>query len=98
MCLVYVEYNTPCTQKANLHQFIMNKFDVSLLLEIFIDTIFIVWWTWFSGRRGPYRMVVGFTTNYAIIAITNNVASSNLAHVEVNSIQHYVIKFDIDLR
>jgi hypothetical protein len=46
------------------------------------------------GRRSRDRMVVGFITTctYAISA------SSNSAHVEVYSIQQYVIKFVSDLR
>ena len=31
------------------------------------------------GRRGPDRMVVGFTTTYAINPITTDVVGSNLA-------------------
>jgi hypothetical protein len=38
------------------------------------------------------RMVVGYTTTCASAPITTNVASSNPAHDEVYSIQHYVIK------
>ena len=48
-----------------------------------------------------WYLVVGFTTIYAIsayIAITTKIVSSNPAHGEVNSIQHYVIKFVSDLR
>jgi len=41
------------------------------------------------GRRGC--MVVGFTTTNAISAYTTKVVSSNPAHDEVYSIQHYVI-------
>ena len=46
------------------------------------------------GRRSRDRMVVGFITTctYAISV------SSNPAHVEVYSIQHYVVKFVGDLR
>ena len=45
------------------------------------------------------RMVVGFKTTYAISAyIATNPVSSNHAHGEVCSIQHYVIKFVSDLR
>jgi hypothetical protein len=44
--------------------------------------------------RSRDRMVVGFTTTYAISIITTNVASSNPAQ----AIQHYVIKFVSDLR
>jgi len=47
-------------------------------------------------------MVVGFTTTTRAIgaydSITTKVVSSNLVHVEVYSIQHYVIKFVSDLR
>jgi len=47
----------------------------------------------------PDRMVVGFTKlPMQSVLITNNVVSSNLAHGEVYSIQHYVLKFDSDLR
>ena len=48
------------------------------------------------GRRGYDRMVVGFTTTYAISA--SNVVSSNPRSGEVNSIQQYVINFVSDLR
>ena len=41
-------------------------------------------------------MVVGFTMQSA--TITTKVVSSNLTHDEVNSIQHYVIKFVSDFR
>jgi hypothetical protein len=44
------------------------------------------------------RIVVGLTTNCAIMTITTKVVSSNHAHGEVYSIQHYVIKCIIDLR
>jgi len=46
--------------------------------------------------RGRDSMVVGFTTTYTISTIESllaNVVSSNPAHGEVYSIQHYVIKF-----
>ena len=45
------------------------------------------------GRRD--RMVVGFTI---LLPITTNVVSSNHAHGEVYSLQHYEIKFFSDLR
>ena len=48
---------------------------------------------YFRGCRGCDRMVVGFTTTYAISAVV----SSNSTHGEVYSIQHYVIKFVSDL-
>ena len=53
-------------------------------------TYFTRYGTYFSirGRRGHNRMVVGFTTTYAM-SITTNV---------VSSIQHYVIKFVSDLQ
>ena len=46
------------------------------------------------------RMVVGFTSQLPVqsMPITSKVVSSNPAHDEVYSIQHYVIKFVIDLR
>ena len=45
-------------------------------------------------RGGSYRMVAGLTPIYA----TTKVVSYNSAHGEVYSIQHYVLKFVIDLR
>ena len=43
-------------------------------------------------------MVVGFTTTYAISAyVTTNVMNLNPIHGKVYMIQHYVIKFVIDL-
>ena len=51
------------------------------------------------GRRGRDRMVVGLTTIPAqLVPITTIVLSSNPAHGEVYSIQHYVIKVVSDLR
>ena len=49
------------------------------------------------GRRGRdrERMVVGFTTTWAI---TTKVVISNPVHGKVYLIQHYVIKFISDLR
>jgi hypothetical protein len=44
------------------------------------------------------RIVVGLTTNCAIMTITTKVVSSNHAHGEGYSIQHYVIKCISDLR
>ena len=54
----------------------------------------------YRGRHGRDRdrIVVGFTTTYAISAYPNNVVSLHLTHGEVYSIQHYVIKFVSDLR
>ena len=45
------------------------------------------------SRRGRDRMEAGFTTDLQSVPITTNVVSSNPAHGEVYSIQHYVIKF-----
>jgi hypothetical protein len=42
--------------------------------------------------------MVGFTTTCAISAITTKVASLKKVHGEVDSIQHYVMKFVRDLR
>jgi hypothetical protein len=50
------------------------------------------------GRRGSDRMVVGFTTYMQSVPITTKVVSSNHAHREDYSIQHYVIKCVSDLR
>ena len=45
------------------------------------------------------RMVVGFKTTYAISAyIATNPVSSNHAHGEVCSIQHYLMNYFSDLR
>ena len=44
-------------------------------------------------RHGRDRMVVGFTATCTISAYHHKVVNSNPAHVEVNSIQFYVIKF-----
>jgi hypothetical protein len=50
-------------------------------------------------RRGRDRMVVVFTTTCAIgVPITTKVVSSNPAHGEVYSIQHFFFKFVRDLR
>ena len=51
-----------------------------------------------EGRRGHNRMVVGFTTTCAISSYHHLIVSSNSAHGEVYSIQHYAIKFVSDLR
>ena len=51
----------------------------------------------FGGRPGRDRMVVGFTTTYAI-SVSTNVVSANPFHGDVYSIQHYVIKFVSNLR
>ena len=51
----------------------------------------------YRGRRGPDRMVVGFTTTYAISAYLTKVVSFNPTHDDVYLI-HYVIKFVSDLR
>ena len=50
------------------------------------------------GRRGRDRMVVGYTTTYAIMPITTEVVISNPDQGDVYSIQHYVINFVSDLR
>ena len=52
--------------------------------------------TLFKGRRGRDRMVVGFTTTYAI-----NVYHQRCCKFESRSgrgVQHYVIKFVSDMR
>jgi hypothetical protein len=48
------------------------------------------------SRRGGDRIVVGFTATE--VPITTNIVSSSPAHVEVFSIQHYLIKFVSNLR
>ena len=48
--------------------------------------------------RGRDRMVVGFTTIYAISAFATKVVNSNPANGDMYSIQHYVIKLVNDLR
>jgi len=57
------------------------------LLQVEIALIFC------RGRCGRDHMVVGFITTYAISAM-----SSNPAHGEMYTIQHYVIRFVSDLR
>ena len=52
-------------------------------------------WYWYTSCRGRDRMVVGFTTTYAVSA--TNFVSLNPVHGEVYSIQHYVIKIVSDL-
>jgi hypothetical protein len=49
-------------------------------------------WSWSYGTQ-----VVGYITTYAISAYHHNDVSSNPAHGEVYSIQHYMIKFLSDL-
>ena len=53
-------------------------------------------------RRGCDGIIVGFKTTKNVLTlslpITTNLVSSNPAHGEVYSIQHYAIKFVSDLR
>jgi hypothetical protein len=58
----------------------------------YINKISIICW----GRRG--RMVVGFLTTYAISAYHNKSCEFESRSGDVNSTQHYVIKFVSDLR
>ena len=46
------------------------------------------------GRRGRDRMVVGFTTTYAISAYHHRSCEFELLSGKVYSIQHYVIAID----
>jgi len=46
------------------------------------------------GRRGRDRMVVGFTTTYAISAYHQRSCEFEYLSGEVYSIQHYVITID----
>ena len=50
------------------------------------------------GRRGRDRMVVGFTTSYAINAYLHQRCEFESCSGEVYSIQNYVINFVSDLR
>jgi len=50
------------------------------------------------GRHGHDLMVLDLQLPMQSMPITTNVVSLNLAHVEVYSIQHYVIKFGSDLQ
>ena len=50
------------------------------------------------GHRGRDRMVVGFTTKYAISAYHHLSYELEYRSGEVYSIKHYVIKFVSDLR
>ena len=49
-------------------------------------------------RRGRDRMVVGFTTTYAISAYHHERCEFKSRSGDVYSIQHYLIKFVSDLR
>ena len=51
-----------------------------------------------GSHRGHDHIVVGFTITYISVLITTKVVSSNPAHGEVYTIQHYVIKFVSDKR
>ena len=51
-----------------------------------------------GGRRGPDRMLVGFTTTYAISAYHHRSCEVKSHSGEVYWIQHYVIKFVSDLQ
>ena len=50
------------------------------------------------SRSGLDRMVVGFTTTYAINTYVHKSSEVEPCSGEVYSIQHYVIKFVSDLR
>jgi len=50
------------------------------------------------GRRGRDRIVVGFTTTYVINVYRHYSCEFKPQSGEVYSIQHYVIKFVVDLR
>ena len=50
------------------------------------------------GKRGRDRMTVGFTTTMQSVPIITKEVSLNPTHGKVYSIQHYVIKFIIDLQ
>ena len=50
------------------------------------------------GGRGHDRVVVVFTSTCATVFFTTKVVSSNPAHGEVYSIQHYMLKFVCDLQ
>jgi len=64
-----------------------------LICKQLSDTYFLT----LSGRLGRDRIVVGFTTTYAI-PITTKVVSSSPADGELYSMQHDVIQFFSDLR
>jgi hypothetical protein len=50
------------------------------------------------GHRGRDRMAVGLQLPVQSVPITTKVVSLNPVHVEVYSIQHYVIAYVSDLR
>ena len=50
------------------------------------------------GRRGRYRMVVGFIATYAISVFDHHRCEFESRSGEVYSIQYYMIKFVRDLR
>ena len=53
---------------------------------------------WYRGRHGRDRMVVDLQLPVQSVPIITKVVSSNPAHIEIYSIQHYVTKFVSDLR
>ena len=101
-----VNYKT--TQLVSFFLFLLlhsNKLIEFFFIPIILSKFTENWYIWYPisilylvGGGGRDHMVVGFTTTYAISAITTKVVSLNPAHVEVYSIQHYVIKFVSDLR
>jgi len=52
----------------------------------------------YKKSRGRDHLVVGFTTTYAISVYHHKICELEFRSVEVNSIQHNVIKFVSDLR
>jgi hypothetical protein len=68
----------------------------------FIATCYVIWYSeWnayniLQGRRGRDRMVVGFTTTYAISAYHHRCCEFESR--SGRGVQHYVIKFVNDLR
>jgi hypothetical protein len=87
----------------DFYYFALQSFDWALFqkravhtkLHIFIF-IFLITDNWGGDGRGHDRMVVGYTTTYAINAYHH--WSCEFESWSGRGVQHYVIKFDSDLR
>jgi hypothetical protein len=63
-------------------------------LLIFLSIVLLHYWLLVTNcHHGCDRMVVVFTTTYAISAYHHWIVTSNPFHGEMYSIPHYVIKF-----
>ena len=83
---------------SDIYFFIIIFFErESNLFDLFYQSIYIVL-DLGRGHRGRDRMVVGFSTTYAISAYHTEVVSLNPVHGEVYSDTNDVIKFVSNLR